>query len=93
MFLLLRNILSLWLQERYIAIVELIDNAIDGVKRVCPDGNYEGKKVKILFDSEKFIIRDNCGGIGIETTTKYAFKFGRPDERPDEGVIIYRSLV
>lgn len=74
------------------AIVELIDNAIDGAKRVCPDGNYEGKKVEILFDSEKFIIRDNCGGIGIETATKYAFKFGRPDERPDEGGQLFTGV-
>lgn len=74
------------------AIVELIDNAIDGAKRVCPDGNYKGKKIKISFDSEKFIIQDNCGGIGIETAVKYAFKFGRPDDRPDEGEQLFTGV-
>lgn len=74
------------------AIVELIDNAIDGAKRVCPDGNYTGKKVEIFFDSDKFVIRDNCGGIGIETATKYAFKFGRPDERPGENGQLFTGV-
>lgn len=74
------------------AIVELIDNAIDGAKRVCTDGNYSGRKVEISFNCDKFVIKDNCGGIGVETATKYAFKFGRPDERPDENGQLFTGV-
>ena len=66
------------------AIVELVDNAIDGAKRLRKDGNYEGLKIEVTFDKDRFIIKDNCGGIDIETATKYAFKFGRPTERENQ---------
>lgn len=64
------------------AIVELIDNAIDGAKRIRPNKDYSGLWIKLYFDRESFIIEDNCGGIDVETASKYAFKFGRPSGRP-----------
>lgn len=66
------------------AIVELVDNAIDGAKRLRKDGNYDGLKIEVTFDENRFTIKDNCGGIDIETAIKYAFKFGRPTERENQ---------
>ncbi len=63
------------------AIVELIDNSIDGAKKIRPQKNYEDLFIKITIQKDKFIIEDNCGGIDIETAQKYAFKFGRAAER------------
>lgn len=65
------------------AIVELIDNSIDGAKKTKPDKNYSGLFIKISICKDKFIIEDNCGGIDIETAQKYAFKFDRPSNRED----------
>lgn len=63
------------------AIVELIDNAIDGAKRKRIDGDYTGLNINISFDKNTFSIKDNCGGFDIETARSYAFKFGRPSEK------------
>lgn len=63
------------------AIVELIDNSIDGAKKIRPNKNYSGLYIKISMSKSKFVIEDNCGGIDIETAQKYAFKFGRPSDR------------
>ena len=63
------------------AIVELIDNSIDGAKRVRRKSQYEGLFIRITMSKEKFIIEDNCGGIDIDTAQNYAFKFGRAPER------------
>lgn len=59
------------------AILELIDNSIDGAKRLRPDGNYSGLYIKIKYDKDTFSIVDNCGGISIKTATETAFRFGR----------------
>lgn len=66
------------------AIVELIDNAIDGAKRIRQEKDYKGLQIKITLSKEKFVIEDNCGGIDLETASKYAFKFGRSDERTND---------
>lgn len=66
------------------AILELIDNSIDGAKRLRPDGDYTGLYVNIKYDKESFSISDNCGGMSIETATQYAFRFGRSSDRPQE---------
>ncbi len=66
------------------AIVELIDNAIDGAKKIRKNKNYSGLFIKINMSDHQFIIEDNCGGIDIETAQKYAFKFGRPSERQND---------
>lgn len=64
------------------AILDLLDNSIDGANRISPD-NYENLFVEIIIDKDKFIVRDNCGGFSLETAKKYAFRFGRPDEAPE----------
>lgn len=66
------------------AIVELIDNSIDGAKRLRENENYEGLYIKIELSKDKFMIKDNCGGIDIETARKYAFKFGRSANREED---------
>lgn len=66
------------------AIVELIDNAIDGARRIRADEDYSGLKIEIFFNKDFFSIIDNCGGIDIEVARKYAFKFGRPEDRESD---------
>ena len=63
------------------AIIELIDNSIDGANRVAVDPNeLSDFKVNIEFDSEKISISDNCGGIPFDVAVNYAFRFGRAKE-------------
>ena len=66
------------------AIVELIDNAIDGAKRIRNNGDYSGLNIDLSFDGNSFTIEDNCGGFDLEIARKYAFKFGRPNDREQE---------
>lgn len=58
-------------------IQDLVDNCVDGAKRLRPNGNYEGLTVNISVGPSEFVISDNCGGIPLEIARKYAFKFGR----------------
>lgn len=64
------------------AINDLVDNSIDGAKRLRENGNFEGLWINIFIDGNSFRIEDNCGGIDIEVARKYAFRFGRPKEMP-----------
>ena len=66
------------------AIVELIDNSIDGAKKIRKDKEYKGLFIKINMSPDRFVIEDNCGGIDIETAQKYAFQFGRSSERESD---------
>lgn len=60
------------------AILDLIDNCIDGGLRMREGGTFEGLEVRVTFDEEEFAIRDNCGGIPLDIAREYAFRFGRP---------------
>ena len=60
------------------AVADLVDNCVDGARRLRPSAAYEMLKVEIKVDSEFFSIEDNCGGIDIEVARDYAFRFGRP---------------
>ncbi|MCZ4318755.1 ATP-binding protein [Aequorivita viscosa] len=62
------------------AIGDLLDNCIDGAKRLRGNKSYKGLKVNIVATPMKFSISDNCGGIDLEIARKYAFRFGRPDK-------------
>ena len=66
------------------AVLDLIDNSVDGARRLRPDPNasLEGLEIVIELDANHFLIRDNCGGIGIDTARRYAFRFGRPKDMP-----------
>lgn len=60
------------------AIIELIDNSIDGARNIKKDNQFAGLKIDIKFDENKFTIEDNCGGIPLDIAANYAFRFGRP---------------
>ncbi|WP_445279923.1 ATP-binding protein [Streptomyces sp. DSM 118148] len=60
------------------AILDLVDNSVDGARRLKGDGPYDGLEVEISIDAERFEIRDNCGGIPLDVAREYAFRFGRP---------------
>lgn len=60
------------------AILDLVDNSVDGAKRLRPNGDYSDLSVRIVLNRETFRITDNCGGIPEEVAREYAFRFGRP---------------
>lgn len=61
------------------AIMDLLDNSIDGA-RANTDEDYQagGFRVEIEVSADQFEIRDNCGGIELDVARQYAFRFGRP---------------
>ena len=59
------------------AIIDLIDNSIDGAKSERGEGNYKGLWIKININDQGFSIEDNCGGFSLEVAKEYAFMFGR----------------
>lgn len=63
------------------AIIDLLDNSIDGANRMNPE-DYNGLWIKLTINDTEFIIEDNCGGFSLETAKKYAFRFGRPEDAP-----------
>ncbi len=78
------------------AIGDLVDNCIDGAKRIRPDddmgksrnklepdGKYDGLEISIEVKPDEFSIIDNCGGISSAIAREYAFRFGRPKDMPD----------
>lgn len=71
------------------AIIDLLDNSIDGANRINPN-DYSGLKIELYITGDEFCIRDNCGGFSLETAQKYAFRFGRPDEAPLENNTVGR---
>jgi Histidine kinase-, DNA gyrase B-, and HSP90-like ATPase len=64
------------------AIADLVDNSIDGARRLRGDENYDGLYVRIDADADVFKISDNCGGISVEVARDYAFRFGREQDAP-----------
>ena len=64
------------------AIHDLIDNCIDGARRIRGDQNLDGLSVEVRANGDEFSILDNCGGIDFETAENYAFRFGRPKDAP-----------
>lgn len=65
------------------AIIDLIDNSIDGANRINKD-SYQGLSIDIIISPDEFIIKDNCGGFSLDNAINYAFRFGRPDDAPLE---------
>lgn len=65
------------------AIIDLVDNSVDGGKRIRPDATddrYKGLHVKLVVSGERFEIEDNCGGIDLNWAREYAFRFGRAED-------------
>lgn len=65
------------------AIIDLLDNSIDGANRINPE-DYSGLAIDITINDKVFCIKDNCGGFSLEIAQKYAFRFGRPEEAPND---------
>lgn len=68
------------------AILDLIDNCLDGALRLGNGGkpDYSKYLVKITLAKDHFSIEDNCGGIPREVAKNYAFKMGRePSDNRD----------
>lgn len=61
------------------AIQDLVDNCVDGARRLRPSGDFHDLWVNIHVSGASFSIADNCGGIPLEIARKYAFKFGRAE--------------
>lgn len=59
------------------AIVDLLDNSVDGARGLHPNGDLSGQWVRIEFEGDTFKISDNSGGISAEIARHYAFRFGR----------------
>ena len=59
------------------AIGDLVDNSVDAALSLHPKRNFTGQYVHLTVKSGTFIIKDNCGGIPIDTAANYAFRFGR----------------
>lgn len=80
------------------AILDLLDNCLDGVVRSKKGENkhgvsdyYKGYYAHIRIESKKFTIEDNCGGIPRTIAEKYAFRMGRTpgkenDDLPTVGI-------
>jgi hypothetical protein len=64
------------------AIIDLIDNCIDGARRLRKNRDFEGLWVRLNVRHDHFKISDNCGGIPVNIARQYAFRFGRPKEMP-----------
>lgn len=75
------------------AILDLLDNCLDGVMRQKKSINnmknsdyYSGFFSHISISKNSFIIEDNCGGIPKDVAEKYAFRMGRASTKVDEGL-------
>jgi len=62
------------------AILDLIDNSIDGAHKLRSDENFDGLFTKLTIEKDKFIIEDNCGGISKDILINQAFMFGKPTD-------------
>ena len=74
------------------AILDLLDNCVDGVKRTAKRAEgpkaYKGYYAHITFNKSSFTIEDNCGGISWETAETYAFAMGKHDSKSDQNETI-----
>lgn len=69
------------------AILDLLDNCLDGVLRksgnadVKKDFDYSGFEANITVQKDRFIIQDNCGGISKHIAINSAFRMGRDSSK------------
>lgn len=74
------------------ALLDLLDNCVDGVLRQTTQGKtqgdtpYAGFKAELSLSDREFSITDNCGGIDLEIAKNYAFMMGRPDDKRDADI-------
>lgn len=69
------------------AILDLLDNCLDGVLRKTgnadakKDFDYSGFEANIIVQKDRFIIQDNCGGISKDIAINSAFRMGRDSSK------------
>jgi Histidine kinase-, DNA gyrase B-, and HSP90-like ATPase len=61
------------------AIIDLVDNSIDGARATSPS-DMSQHHVQLQVEPGRFAITDDCGGISLDVARKYAFRFGRPSD-------------
>ncbi len=66
------------------AILDLIDNSVDGAHRIASDEDFNGLRVELSINEDLFIIKDNCGGIPKNIAETQAFVFGKPKDYKSE---------
>jgi hypothetical protein len=59
------------------AIIDLVDNSIDGARATTPD-DVAQHHIQLEVEPDRFVILDDCGGIALNVARHYAFRFGRP---------------
>lgn len=66
------------------AILDLIDNCLDGALRLAggQDVDYKKHRIEIKLSRSQFSIKDDCGGIPRDVAINYAFKIGRDPDDP-----------
>lgn len=64
------------------AIIDLVDNSVDGARAMRGKKDYSGLFVHLRISKDLFEIKDNCGGMSVEIAREYAFRFGRPSNMP-----------
>ena len=64
------------------AIMDLVDNCLDGAKRIRGKRSLNGLSIDIRTSQREFEISDNCGGIPVDVARDYAFRFGRAPNAP-----------
>ncbi|MBU2957594.1 ATP-binding protein [Paracoccus sp. C2R09] len=77
-------------------IFDLIDNSVDGAweraggrpMSLNNDTDLSAYKISIEIDQNRFLIKDNCGGISLDDAVNYAFTFGRRDDADTENFSI-----
>lgn len=62
------------------AVIDLIDNSVDGARRLRGDADLTGLQVRVELNRTLFEISDNCGGMSIDHAKNFAFRFGRVKE-------------
>ena len=76
------------------AILDLVDNCLDGILRLAKDqdreAEYSKHSISITFDENEFVIKDDCGGIPREVAKEYAFKMGRGNK--DDIYLDHRTI-
>ncbi len=84
------------------AILDMIDNSIDGLARTdapemfkrigamdLPDGPAR-HRIDVRLSTKRIMVRDNCGGVPFETARTDVFNFGHaPDFQPKEQIGVY----
>lgn len=65
------------------AVLDLVDNCVDGAKRLAAaGGDFGNHSVALVISGALFSITDDCGGFSRDDAINYAFRFGRPQGAP-----------